>query len=208
MYRIIETPEGSTADRQSGSPPPRGPDSTGRDIADSVGDVLVSSGRLITNHRDAFYMARYVELIGPWFDLFNISNRHFSDIVPQLALDNESLRLACLAAAARQYSLVSSIGEEDALTYYNNALRLLSYHLESRPHEPATFASCLLIAHCEMIESKAGNWNVHLQGTCELVKAQGYNGRTGGLAEAVCPFLNRVHTHGLLTVARVFLDIL
>ncbi len=136
-------------------------------------------------------MARYVEFIGPWFDLFDISHRHFSDIVPQLALENPLLMLACLAAAARQYFLVTGNGQEDALTYYNNALRTLSSHLRVHAHEPATFASCLLIAHCEMIESKAGNWNLHLNGTCELVIAEGWHGQTGGLAQAVRPVLRK-----------------
>lgn len=142
----------------------------------------------ITNGRDALYMSNYVENIGPWFDLFDSTDKHFSTIVPQLALSNRLLLYSCLAASARQYSLLNDTGSEDALEYYNLALRTLHDHLNDQGHEPATFASCLLIAHCEMIESHASDWNVHLQGTRQLVTTQGWNAASGGLAQAVCVF--------------------
>lgn len=186
MYTVTANPQDDETDRQVGSFTQAGPHLTARHVIEPVDNVLLFSGLPITSERDAFYMSRYVELIGPWFDLFDNSERHFSEIVPQLALNNQLLRLACLAAAARQHSLVTSNGQEDALTYYNDALRALSAHLQTSAHDPATFASCLLIAHCEMIESKAGSWNLHLKGTCELVMVQGYDGQTGGLAQAVC----------------------
>lgn len=143
-------------------------------------------GSPLINERDAFYMSRYVEYHGPWFDLFDNTDRHFSTIVPQLALSNNLILYACLASAARQYSLVNDVGREDALEYYDIALRTLHDHLETQGHEPATFASCLLIAHCEMIESHASDWNLHLQGTRSLVAAQGWNTGSKGLAQAVC----------------------
>lgn len=68
---------------------------------------------------------------------------------------------------------------------------MLSDHLNDSGHEPATFASCLLIAHCEMVESKASDWILHLKGAGELVAMHNWNGRSGGLAQAVgiCPSL-------------------
>lgn len=146
---------------------------------------MLSCSEPITNAKDAFYMSRYVQHIGPWFDLFDNAERHFSYLVPALALSNRLLRLSCLAAAARQYSLVSGSANGDALQFYDDALRTLNIYLSNRAHETATFASCLLIAHCEMIESKANDWNLHLKGTRELVIAQGWHGRSGGLAQAV-----------------------
>jgi hypothetical protein len=153
-------------------------------------NYLQSTGPTITNERDALYMSNYVENIGPWFDLFDSMDKHFSAIVPQLALSNPLLLYSCLAASARQYSLLNDAGSEDALEYYNIALRTLHDHLNDRGHEPATFASCLLIAHCEMIESHASDWNVHLQGTRQLVTTQGWNAASGGLAQAVCVLIS------------------
>lgn len=152
-------------------------------------DCLQSAGPPITNERDALYMSNYVENIGPWFDLFDSTEKHFSIVVPQLALNNRLLLYSCLAASARQYSLLNDAESGDALEYYNIALRTLHDHLSDRAHEPATFASCLLIAHCEMIESHASDWNVHLQGTRQLVTNQGWNAASGGLAQAVCVFI-------------------
>ena len=200
MYTFTASPDRDESNRQAAFSTLVDPRLAAEDAVEPASDVLFLSGLPITRERDAFYMSRYVEFIGPWFDLFDNSRRHFSDMVPQLALDNQLLRLACLAAAARQHSLLTSSGEEDAFTYYNDALRTLSVHLQTSPHDPATFASCLLIAHCEMIESKAGNWNLHLKGTCELVMAQGYNGRSGGLAQAVRLLLAPGHRRRLLTV--------
>jgi hypothetical protein len=157
-----------------------------RSPAASEIDCLQSDGPPITNERDALYMSNYVENIGPWFDLFDSTDKHFSTAVPQLALNNRLLLYSCLAASARQYSLLNDAGSEDALEYYDIALRTLHDHLNDRGHEPETFASCLLIAHCEMIESHASDWNVHLQGTRQLVTAQGWNAASGGLARAVC----------------------
>lgn len=171
-------------------------------------DRRQSPGSPIADQRDALYMSNYVENIGPWFDLFDSTDKHFSTIVPQLALNNRLLLFSCLAASARQYSSLNDAGSEDALQYYNLALRTLHDHLNDRGHEPATFASCLLIAHCEMIESHASDWNVHLQGTRQLVTNQGWNAASGGLAQAVCVF-SAPRTPSLTEwLSTVFLDIL
>ncbi|OCL10581.1 hypothetical protein AOQ84DRAFT_430784 [Glonium stellatum] len=146
--------------------------------------LLTELGKPIAEETDAFYMGIYTDVIGPWFDLFDGSSRHFSAHVPQLALSNRLLLLSCLAAAARQHSLVTSHGHDDALTYYNQALRLLYQQLNNAGHEPATFASCLLVAHCEMIESKASDWYLHLKGTGELVAIRNWSGASGGLVQA------------------------
>ncbi|ESA43729.1 hypothetical protein GE21DRAFT_3702 [Neurospora crassa] len=138
----------------------------------------------ITNEKDAFYLARYTDIIGPRFDMFDSTSRYFSLALPRMALSNRLVLLSCLACAARQYSLVTDRGHHDALVYYNEALKTLYERLNDSGHEEATFASCLLIAHCEMVESKASDWNLHLKGTGELVMMHHWNGRSGGLAQA------------------------
>ncbi|KAJ4418191.1 hypothetical protein N0V85_001523 [Neurospora sp. IMI 360204] len=138
----------------------------------------------ITDEKDAFYMARYTDIIGPRFDMFDSTSRYFSLALPHMALSNRLVLLSCLASAARQYSLVTDRGHHDALVYYNEALKTLYERLNDSGHEAATFASCLLIAHCEMVESKASDWNLHLKGTGELVMMHHWNGRSRGLAQA------------------------
>ncbi|KAK5165563.1 uncharacterized protein LTR77_009092 [Saxophila tyrrhenica] len=182
QYKVIADLPDLTTGQMEAPPIPKSSGSAARDDADSTSTR--PAGAPITNKKDAFYMSRYVQFVGPWFDLFDNTDRHFSYVVPALALSNLLLRLSCLAAAARQHSLVSDCGDGDALLYYDEALRALASCLNDRAHETATFASCLLIAHCEMVESKANDWNLHLKGTRELVVAQGWHGSSGGLAQA------------------------
>ena len=144
----------------------------------------------ITDPLDAFFLWRYVDFIGPRFDMFDDAPRYFSTVVPQLALKDELVLLACAAVAARQYSLANEQHQhnhEQALTYYNAAINLLSKRLQNSGPDPAVFASCLLVAHCEMVESKATDWGLHLKGTGDLLKMHGWDGVSGGLAQAVRP---------------------
>ncbi|KAJ6134365.1 hypothetical protein N7523_000687 [Penicillium sp. IBT 18751x] len=125
--------------------------------------------------------------------MFDDAPRHFSTIVPQLALNDELVLLACVAVAARQYSLANEQHQhnhEQALTYYNAAINLLSKRLQNSGPDPAVFASCLLVAHCEMVESKATDWGLHLKGTGDLLKMHGWHGASGGLEQAVCLVLH------------------
>ncbi|KAK3934428.1 fungal-specific transcription factor domain-containing protein [Diplogelasinospora grovesii] len=153
----------------------------------------------ITSATDAFYLARYTDVIGPRFDMFDdggSSQRYFSSVVPLLALTDRLVLLSCLAIAARQQSLVgdreddgrgtSAHEQEQALAYYNEAIHLLYERLddETKSQDPAVFASCLLIAHCEMVESKASDWNLHLKGTGNLIAMHNWNGMSGGLVQA------------------------
>lgn len=149
----------------------------------------------ITDPTDAFFLWRYVDFIGPRFDMFDGAPRYFSTVVPQLALNDTLVLLACVAVAARQYSLVNDQQQhnhEQALTYYSAAINLLSKRLQNSTPDPAVFASCLLIAHCEMVESKATDWVLHLKGTGDLLKMHGWHGASGGLAQAVRPVLHSV----------------
>ncbi|KAF4178299.1 hypothetical protein CNMCM8694_009231 [Aspergillus lentulus] len=149
--------------------------------------VLSSHGCPVTDATDAFFLWRYIDFIGPRFDMFDDAPRYFSTVVPQLALNDPLVLLACVAVAARQYSLVNDQQQhnhEQALTYYNAAIHLLSKRLHDSGPDPAVFASCLLIAHCEMVESKATAWDLHLKGTGDLLKMHGWHGMSGGLAQA------------------------
>lgn len=150
--------------------------------------ALSRQGSPITDSTDAFFLSRYVDFIGPRFDMFDGVLRYFSTVVPQLALSDKLVLLSCVAVAARQYTLVNGHqqhNDEQALTYYSVAIHLLSERLQNSRPEPVVFASCLLIAHCEMVESKATDWDLHLKGTGDLVKLHGWHGMSGGLAQAV-----------------------
>lgn len=157
--------------------------------------TLSGQGSPITDSTDAFFLSRYVDFIGPRFDMFDGVLRYFSTVVPQLALSDKLVLLSCVAVAARQYTLVNGHqqhNDEQALTYYSVAIHRLSERLQNSRPDPAVFASCLLIAHCEMVESKATDWDLHLKGTGDLLKLHGWHGMSGGLAQAVRLILHSV----------------
>lgn len=140
----------------------------------------------LTNAREAFFLGQYTAVVGPWFDIFDSTNSYFSTEVPLQALRHRLLRLTCLGSASKQYSLVTSHGRHDSLTYYDEGLQALYAALgdDRAKKNPATFASCLLIAFYEMIESNATGWFLHLKGTHDLVLFNGWNGSVGGLEQA------------------------
>ncbi|KAI5782907.1 hypothetical protein FPQ18DRAFT_359281 [Pyronema domesticum] len=146
---------------------------------------LYRPSKPITSELDAFFLDRYCHIVGPWFDLLD-SEQHFSYVVPHLALSHPLLLLSGLACAAKQHYLTSTQRGDTAFAYYDDALRMLTAALEdvSRSSSTAVFASCLLLAHCEMIDASNQDWHLHLSGTYSLVSTQGWNGRSGGLSQA------------------------
>jgi hypothetical protein len=134
---------------------------------------------------DLFYLDKYCHVIGPWFDLFD-QDRNFSLVVPHLSLENPLLQLSSLACASRQYHLTSSSNVDTALTYYDDALQMLTASLrdESTSSSAAVFASCLFLAHCEMIGASTQDWHLHISGTYSLIRTHGWHGRSGELGQA------------------------
>ena len=134
---------------------------------------------------DAFYLDRFCNIIGLWYDMFD-SLRYWSCIVPHLSLANKSLQLSILASSSKQHYLTCNEPEDTALIYYNRALQELNYALESlvEAESAAIFASCLLIGYCEMIDARNQDWHTHLAGTFSLRSAQGWHGCSGGLVQS------------------------
>lgn len=139
----------------------------------------------IQDPTSAFFMERYCNIIGPWFDMFD-TNKRWSRVVPHLSLSNKSLFQSIIASCAKQYSLVSSECTTFALNSYNHALKELTYALgdSALKGSAALFASCLLVGYCEMIDAKSLDWHTHLSGTFSLCSTQGWHGLCGGVAQS------------------------
>ena len=133
----------------------------------------------------AFFMERYCNIIGPWFDMFDTTKR-WSHTVPHLALSNRSLLQSIIASCAKQHSLVYHERTVSALDHYNSALKELSAALgdPTVKNSAAVFASCLLIGYCEMIDARSLDWHTHLSGTASLCTTQGWHGLSGGVAQS------------------------
>ena len=133
----------------------------------------------------AFFMERYCNIIGPWFDMFD-TTKQWSHAVSHLALSNRSLLQSIIASCAKQHSLVYHESTVSALDYYNCALKELSAALgdPAIKDSAAIFASCLLIGYCEMIDARSLDWHTHLSGTASLCTTQGWHGSSGGVAQS------------------------
>jgi hypothetical protein len=146
---------------------------------------IETPARTVTPHSDIFYLDRFCHVIRPWFDLFDREG-NFSLVVPHLSLENNLLKLSSLACASRQQHLISSTNFDTTLRYYDDALQMLTASLrdDSISSSAAVFASCLLLAHCEMIGASTQDWHLHIAGEYSLIRAHDWHGQSGGLGQA------------------------
>lgn len=137
----------------------------------------------------------FVRVSSQWLDFYD-QVKHFSSVVPHLALRNLGLMRALLALSARHLSLdlAGSEGFEkytvdrnlavqyyfETLHYLNKAMRHPSY---ARSHE--VIATSILISTYEMIDGSNQDWERHLKGVFWIQRFQDNNGESGGLRQAV-----------------------
>jgi hypothetical protein len=154
-------------------------------LVQTLSNATEGFGKSAAPKVDIFYLDQYCHIIGPWFDLFD-QERHFSLIVPHLALEQDLLKLASLACASRQHHLISASSVDTTLTYYDDALQMLTASLRDglTSSTAAVFASCLFLAHCEIIGASTQDWHLHLAGTYSLIKTHAWHGQSEGLGQA------------------------
>ncbi|KAJ5297250.1 uncharacterized protein N7443_008143 [Penicillium atrosanguineum] len=137
----------------------------------------------------------FVRVSSQWLDFYD-QVKHFSSVVPHLALRNLGLMRALLALSARHMSLDldGSEGFEkytvdrnlavqyyfETLHYLNKAMRHPSY---ARSHE--VIATSILISTYEMIDGSNQDWERHLKGVFWIQRFQDNDGESGGLRQAV-----------------------
>ncbi|OLN82361.1 hypothetical protein CCHL11_09779 [Colletotrichum chlorophyti] len=156
---------------------------------------------------DLTYFRYYVEVVGPILDLFD-PERHFSNVVPHLAVRNIGLLKSILAVAARHMSL-GSVGEDlpassnppspdtscqegqaelepasMATQFYYETLQYLSHTLlyPSYANSHEILATAIMISTYEMFDSNGpsnnGDWERHLRGAFWIQRSQNNNGES------------------------------
>ncbi|KAF9880475.1 zn 2cys6 transcription factor [Colletotrichum karsti] len=148
------------------------------------------------------YLRYYVEVVGPILDLFD-PDRHFTNIVPHLAVRNIGLLKSVLAVAARHKSLGchphhpcsgqpasldtaegNPADEESARVatqYYYETLQYLSHTLlyPSYANSHEILATSIMISTYEMFDSNSasnnGDWERHLRGSFWIQRSQDNN---------------------------------
>lgn len=152
----------------------------------------------------------FVRLSSQWLDLYD-PIKHFSTVVPHLALRNVGLMRALLALSARHLSLHSDenqnghesihaevpfseetaspdrIDRNLAVQYYYETLHYLNRAMQhpSYARSLEVIATSLLISTYEMIDGSNQDWERHLKGVFWIQRFQDNDGESGGLRQAV-----------------------
>lgn len=135
----------------------------------------------------------FVTDISQWMDLFD-PYKHFSSLVPKLALRNVGLLNAMLALSIRHITICHlDLGQpafiqEDSLHYYNESLQYLRRTLQYESYHTSDelLATTLIISAFEMLgNGSSRDWERHLQGVFWIQRSQVIHGDSGGLRGAV-----------------------
>ncbi|KAI9926240.1 hypothetical protein MW887_004703 [Aspergillus wentii] len=148
---------------------------------------------------DFIFFQYYIEVVGPILDLFDTA-RHFSNVVPHLALRNTGLLKSILAVGAKHMSLGLTDGPEVespapahmATQYYYETLHYLSQTLlyPSYADSREILATATMISTYEMFDADSActgaDWEQHLRGSFWIQRSQDNDGESvDGLRRAV-----------------------
>ncbi|KAF2762761.1 hypothetical protein EJ05DRAFT_432991 [Pseudovirgaria hyperparasitica] len=144
----------------------------------------------LTDHQICLF-STFVNHLSLWLDLYD-PLKHFSTMVPQLALSNEGLMKAILALAARHLSIKPQDcnvrpDRTEAVQYYSETLQYLQRAMkyESYTRSPDIIATALIVSAYEMIDGAGKSWERHLKGVFWIQRSQENHGESGGLRQAV-----------------------
>lgn len=135
---------------------------------------------------------RFVTGISLWIDLFD-ARKHFSTLIPHLALHNQGLMKAVLALGARHLSIKpkhsgeANLDRTAAVQYYYETLQYLqsAMRFTSYKNSDELLATVLVVSMYEMIDGAGKGWERHLKGVFWIQRSREINGESGGLEQAV-----------------------
>lgn len=147
---------------------------------------------LVLQPHEQFLFENFVNRISRWIDLFD-PHRHFSTLVPRLALYNVGLLNAILTLSARHLSLNTGLcserplSREDALGYYHETLHYIQRAMQYKSYNTSLelLATTLIISSYEMLDGSSRDWERHLQGVFWIQRSQVIHGDSKGLRAAV-----------------------
>lgn len=144
----------------------------------------------LNDDEEIYYMQVFVNQVAIWMDSFD-HEKHFSRIVPFLALKSPMLLNAALACGVKQLMLTNQSYDEDkVLIYYDTATTQLLRSLQNPDRnmtECATTAAVLNVYET-MSESPRARMG-HIAGARALIRECNWNARSTGIG-AACFWLN------------------
>lgn len=132
----------------------------------------------------------FVTHFSRWIDLTD-PHRHFSVMVPHLALRNQGVMKAILALCTRHLSIkpLADLAPDRTLAvqYYYETLHYLQQAMKNEAYlrSEELLVTCLIISTYEMIDGEGKSWERHLRGIFWVQRSREINGESGGLNQAV-----------------------
>lgn len=171
-----------------------GPGGTGLDVHDALimpeGDKATGERDFLNSEEEIHYMHVFIEEVGVWMDSLD-NNKHFSRIIPYLALKSPMLLNAFLACGVKHLTLVNSQYNDDrALFYYDTATTQLLRSLQNPDRNTAECATTAVVLNVyEIMSEKPTARMSHIAGARALIRECGWNAKSTGIG-AACFWLN------------------
>ncbi|OAA68299.1 C6 zinc finger protein [Niveomyces insectorum RCEF 264] len=139
---------------------------------------------------EVLFMQVFVEEVGVWMDSLD-NDKHFSRIVPFLALQSPMLLNASLACGVKHLTLVNQSYKDDkALFYYDTATTQLLRTLQDPSRNIAECATTAVVLNVyEIMSEKPTERMSHIAGARALIRECGWDARSKGIG-AACFWLN------------------
>lgn len=157
--------------------------------------AAVGSGErdCLTTDEEMHYMQVFINEVAIWMDSFD-KDKHFSRVIPYLALKSPMLLNAFLACGVKHLTLVDkNYNDGKALFYYDTATTQLLRSLQNPDRNMAECAECATTAVVlnvyEIMSEKPTQRMSHIAGARALIRECGWDARSPGIG-AACFWLN------------------
>lgn len=161
------------------------------DIYNISGTTSNNGEREYLNSPDeVLFMQVFVEEVGVWMDSLD-RDKHFSRIIPFVALKSPMMLNAFLACGVKHLTLVNEAYKDDkALFYYDTATTQLLRSLQNPDRDIVECATTAVVLNVYEIMSEKPNERMsHIAGARALIRECGWDARSKGIG-AACFWLN------------------
>lgn len=144
----------------------------------------------LNSPEEILFMQEFVEFVSIWMDLLD-KHKHFSQVLPFLALRSPMLLNAFLACGVKYPMLASqTCDDEKARCYYNTATTQLLLNLQNPDRNIEECATTAVILNMyELMSEKPNGRMCHIAGARALIRECGWNARSEGIGSA-CFWIN------------------
>jgi len=158
----------------------------------SSGEARLPMPKSLPEH-EHILLEHYIHHVSGWMDL-NDPLRHFSILVPRLAVQDAGLMKAIMAMSARDLTIKPKAellpfqpSRNMAVEYYHETLQYLQTAMkdESYLRSDELLATILIISTYELIDGAGQAWERHLKGAFGVLRSLEITGESGGFKQAV-----------------------